>query len=380
MSKKTTKTIHFDLSATVDIDESRHQDKEDTQKKKKSSKFSLFKRSPSVDHSVSASDNSKSKSDDAYETKQKNKLVRYLSSEKQIVKKPMEIDMEERQLLDSLHDTVIDLDRYLQMPESKVKDKLWRIPYYFRNTSVESATEDSQKSINRFGEGVGDGCFVSLSLPIKKDKMDKNWEDIIKQADEALEQYEHAQWSRASVTRARRGSILQPRHVFLTPNPELGNSEKFLLIGHSLLLRDCTSELFLNHDSNTLLDENYKQNIILNTSLDDLSNMLFPDLKSNMSTGALTNSEIQYIQTVRNRRRQSLVPPNFEGQSDLRFRRQSFSGGELWSAKVEKEQKRENYHERLKIFNPLFQHAPRQKSELEIAMEANRAGETNHCY
>lgn len=373
MSKKTTKTIQFDLSATVDIDENENRQPE--QKKKKSSKFSLFKRSPSIDNSASASDNSKSKTDDANETKQKNKLLRYLSTEKQIVKKPMEIDTEERLLLDSLHNTVIDLDRYLQMPESKVKDKLWRIPYYFRDTSVESTTEDSQKSINRFGEGVGDGCFVSLSLPIKKDKLDKNWEDIIKQADEALEQYEHAQWSRQSVTRARRGSILQPRHVFLTPNPELGNSEKFLLIGHSLLLRDCTSELFLNHDSNTLLDENYKQNIILNTSLDDLSNMLFPDLKSNTNFSALTSSEIQYIQTVRNRRRQSLVPPNFEGQSDLRFRRQSFAGGELWSAKVEKERKRENYHERLKIFNPLFQHEPRQKSDLQIAMEANQAGE-----
>lgn len=378
MAKKTTKAIQFDLSATVDIDESRQPEQECTQKKKKFSKFSLFKRSPS-DNSVSSLDNNnKSKTTDVNEKKQKTKLVRYLSTEKPIVKKRVEIDTEERQLLDSLSDTVIDLDRYLQMPEPKVKDKLWRIPYYFRDTSVESTTEDGQKSINRFGDGVGDGCFVSLSLPLRKDKVDKNWEDILKQADEALEQYEHAQWSRASVTRARRGSILQPRHVFLTPNPELGNSEKFLLIGHSLLLRDCTSELFLYQDENALLEENYKQNIILNTSLGDLSNMLFPDLKSNMSNySALTNSEIQYIKTVRNRRRQSLVPPNFEGQSDLRFRRQSFAGGELWSAKVEKERKRDNYHERLKLINPLFLHTPRQKSELEMAMEANQAAHYN---
>lgn len=372
------KTIQFNLESVNIEDEeqegpfSANEKQTDKQKKKKPSKFSFFTRQTTNANAFLEPH----KTSEANDQRQKTKLVNYLNTEKQIVKKKVKIDTDERQLLDSLGDTVIDLDKYLKFPEAKAKDKLWRIPYFFRDNSNDSnIDEDGLKSINRFGEGINDGCFVSLSLPTKRNKIDKNWEDIFDQADEALEQFERARWSGASVTRARRGSILQPRHIFLSPNPELGNSEKLLLIGHSLTHRDWTSELFLDTESNTLLDGTYKQTLCLNTSLDDLTNMLFPDLKSNMSNySALTNTEIQYIQTVRNRRRQSLVPPNFDGQGDLRFRRQSFSGGELWSAKIEKDRKREVYHQLVKMINPQFCIIVHEKSELELAMEANQAG------
>lgn len=371
MPKKEAKSIQFNLDPKFEAEE--EEDEALSNGNKTGAKFTLFKRPVSNGHAKT--DPPPTKPPEINEKKQKAKLVRYLSSEKPIVKKKVEIDNEERLLLDSLGNTVIDLDQYLKFPEPKAKDKLWRIPYYFRNdTDLDLDDGDVLKSINRFGQGINDGCFVSLSLPTKRGKVDKNWEDIIEKADEVLDQFEQAKWSR--MTRQRRGSTLQPRHVFLNPNPELGNSEKLLMIGHSLSFRDWTSELFLNtHESEALLEPGYKQNICLNTSMDDLNNMLFPDLKSNVSgLNALTSSEIQYIQTVRSRRRQSLVPPNFEGQSDMKFRRQSFAGGELWSAKVEKDSKRDIYHQRVKMINPEFVYVPRQLSPLELIMEANRTG------
>ena len=367
------KSIRFDLNTNNNRIQSIEDEK--SPKIKNKNRFTLFKSSSSSESLSSDSLNNYNKK----EIKQKEKLLNYLNTEKQIVKKKIEIDEDERILLDSLGNTVIDLDKYLKLPEAKAKDKLWRIPYYFRDSSLDDGDEDNDdklRSINRFGEGIKDGCFVTLTLPAKSTPKndDKKWrENIESKADEALEQFERAKWTRFN--RIRRGSILQPRHVFLSPNPELGNCEKLLLLGHCLSIRDWTSELFLgiSKESNALLDDNYKRDICHNTSLEDLNNMLFPDLKTSVTNySALTSSEIQYMQTMRNRRRQSLVPPCFGGQSDLQFRRQSFAGGELWSAKLEKDRKRQIYHQRLQMINPNVEIPPeREKSPLELIMAAN---------
>ncbi|KAJ6216632.1 hypothetical protein RDWZM_007789 [Blomia tropicalis] len=348
------KSIRFDLNTNNNRIQSNEDEK--SPKIKNKNRFTLFKSSSSSESLSSDSLNNYNKK----EIKQKEKLLNYLNTEKQFVKKKIEIDEDERILLDSLGNTVIDLDKYLKLPEAKAKDKLWRIPYYFRDSSLDDGEEDNGdklRSINRFGEGIKDGCFVTLTLPAKSTPKndDKKWrENIESKADEALEQFERAKWTR--LNRIRRGSILQPRHVFLSPNPELGNCEKLLLLGHCLSIRDWTSELFLgiSKESNALLDDNYKRDICHNTSLEDLNNMLFPDLKTSKSS--TTES----------------VPPCFGGQSDLQFRRQSFAGGELWSAKLEKDRKRQIYHQRLQMINPNVEIPPeREKSPLELIMAAN---------
>ena len=275
---------------------------------------------------------------------QKCKLVDYLNTEKPIMRKRIEIDAEERELLDMLGNTHINLDKYLKMPKAEAKQNLWRIPYYFREDSLASKDDyNGPSSINRFGEGIQEGCMVTLSLPQKAKSKNTTWEDLVNNSEKILEQLEHSKMNQLRSN--RRGSILQPRHLFLTPNPELCCEVKSFQLKKFTLLRDWSSQLSLDSiDQEPLLNSDFKLNICRNASMDDISHMLFPDLKNGFNAfSQLTNSEIEYIQAISNRRRQSLMPPNFEGQSDLSFRRQSLAGGQLWSTNVENKKKQAIY-------------------------------------
>lgn len=303
-------------------------------------------------------------------------LLEYLHTEKQIVKKdPLAaIDDQERQLLDSLADQSIDFDKYFQVSNApKAKDKLWKIPYTFSN---EPTPEDqAPQAMDRFGQGVAEGMQVNLKVPSKvatnvvalpAKKKPKEWTDLLVEADDALDLYTQGPSVRA---RQRRGSVLQPRHVFLSPNPELDCGDKFVLSGLALPLRDWTSELVLDSWSQcpdeSLLDETYKFNVCKDNSLPDhLDKLACADLKAlgagfaATANSPLSEAELKFYQSMRSHRRQSLVPPNFGGGQaggDLRFRRQSYAGGgQLWSAKVEKNARNETYYQRVRLINPDF--------------------------
>lgn len=305
-------------------------------------------------------------------------MVEYLHTEKQIVKKdPLtSIDEEERLLLDSLSsDQSIDFDKYFRVSNApKAKDKLWKIPYTFSNEPTPEG--QAPQAMSRFGEGVAEGMQMNFKVPSKvpttgisgipAKKKPKEWNDLLEEADDALNLYTQGPSVRA---RQRRGSVLQPRHVFLSPNPELDCSDKFILSGLALPLRDWTSELVLDSWSqcpkDSLLNETYKFNVCKDNSLPDhLDKLACVDLKTigagfaSSANSPLSEAELKFYQSMRNHRRQSLVPPNFGGGqagSDLRFRRQSFAGGgQLWSAKVEKNAMNEVYYQRVRLINPDF--------------------------
>ncbi|OTF74259.1 hypothetical protein BLA29_002670, partial [Euroglyphus maynei] len=314
----------------------------------------------------------KIKSEEKTITKQKLKLVKYLSTEEPITKNGIQVDDHERHLLSLDSTENIDVNKYFRIPESKINDKLWRIPYRFTDDDLDYYYNDGEElpRINRFGEGVNDGCMIGLNLPKiqQKQKRFKTWEQLIECSDEALFQFINPTTGSGRLINRRtnrRGSILQPRHVFLMPNPEVGS-----LVANNTsknqMLREWSSELMLDvrHGGcgEELLDTDFRQNILNNVSMDDLSNMLYPELKLSFNiNGIMTDSEMRYIQAVSKRRRQSLVPPTFSGgdPTAMSFRRQSYGGGQLWSFEVERQQQRECYQDKLALINP--EHRRRQQ-------------------
>ncbi|XP_075588670.1 uncharacterized protein LOC124496932 isoform X2 [Dermatophagoides farinae] len=397
MKKKHNGHIHFNLEVDDDDDndnvvsddqidnENNRRHSQDNQKSGwvKKFRFSSLKKNknkktiPSEEQNgIIENKTKKNKSNDEIAIKkQKLKLVKYLSTEEPIMKNKIQIDDNERELLATLNPANnIDVNKYFRIPESKINDKLWRIPYGFRNDDDDDdgdydATE--LPKINRFGEGVNDGCMIGLNLPkIQSKQRFKTWQQLIECSDEALYQFSHPTTTSGSGRRIynrqknrRRGSILQPRPVFLMPNPEMdcllaNNQDK------NNKLREWSSELTLDvrHGDccgEELLDSNFRQNILDNVSIDDLSNMLYPELKLSFNVnGMMTDSEMRYIQAVSNRRRQSLVPPTFSGgdPTAMTFRRQSYGGGQLWSTEVERQQQHECYQDKVALINPEFRH------------------------
>ncbi|KAH9414263.1 cell division cycle- protein [Dermatophagoides pteronyssinus] len=341
-------------------------------------RFSLKKKQVNKNHSKQQQPNqskeiiAKNKFDEKSIRKQKLKLIKYLSTEEPIMKN-INIDDYERRLLtaqqqqqqSSSNNEVnnIDVNKYFRIPESKINDKLWRIPYHF-------ATDDDDDD-DDVDDGINDGCMIGLNLPKiqTKQKRFKTWDKLIECSDEILYRFVNpiTNGSGSQRRNRRRGSILQPRHVFLMPNPEMGS-----LIASNLnknqLFREWSSELMLDvrHDcgGEELLESDYRQNILNNISMDDLSNMIYPELKLSFNVnGMISDSEMRYIQAVSNRRRQSLVPPTFGGggSDPLQFRRQSFGGGQLWSFDVERQQQRECYQDKIALINP--EHRQRRQQE-----------------
>ena len=347
-------------------------------------RFSLKKKQVNKNHSKQPKQQpnqskeiiAKNKFDEKSIRKQKLKLIKYLSTEEPIMKNNY-IDDYERRLLtaqqqqqqSSSNNEVnnIDVNKYFRIPESKINDKLWRIPYHFATDDDDDDDDDGNghkelPRINRFGEGINDGCMIGLNLPKIQSKQNrfKTWDKLIECSDEILYRFVNpiTNGSGSQRRNRRRGSILQPRHVFLMPNPEMGS-----LIASNLnknqLFREWSSELMLDvrHDcgGEELLESDYRQNILNNISMDDLSNMIYPELKLSFNVnGMISDSEMRYIQAVSNRRRQSLVPPTFGGggSDPLQFRRQSFGGGQLWSFDVERQQQRECYQDKIALINP----------------------------
>jgi hypothetical protein len=274
-------------------------------------------------------------------------LIAYLHSDKPIIKKRVDLDDEELELVYSL-EKAVDLDKFFEPSNKKIKDKLWKTPVVFtNNTNNNNETEISQNGfrvVNRFGEGVPDGCNISLSLAAKGRsfgdvfKKPLEWNDIIEEADEALFQYENSGKRRSKM--ARRGSLLQPRFIFLSPHPEV-RYERVLQSANCLPLREWTSELFLDSkESSELLDSETKRNLKWNASVEDFRHLLSPELSH-------FGNDV-YSMIVQARRRQSLCPPRYESKP-THFRRKSYHNGEIWAPIKPNTHKKDDYEEKINI-------------------------------
>lgn len=294
---------------------------------------------------------------------QKRKLTAYLSAEQPITKKEVIVNPEELQNESAfIGQNNFDLTDLLKWPDKKINDKLWKIPYCFTNDDYlynrcENNCENQSQTINRFGEGISDGCLVGLNLPklFTKEQQVKTREELLKYADDFLDNLANLQRINR-VNSNRRGSVFQPQHLLLKTNLSKGCPEKFFFSNLNLPLREWSSELFIGPtSSDELLDLEYRINIVNNISMKDLTCMLYPDLKFNFEF--MTESDQRYILAVSKRRRQSLVPPCFESKN-LSFRRQSYAGGELWSPDVEKNNQKKIYQQKLALINSNYEFKP----------------------
>ena len=273
-------------------------------------------------------------------------LIAYLHSDKPLVKSKLDFDEQEFDLLQS-YDTAVDLDKYFEEKKPQAKDKLWKTPIFFSkkdNRKVIDSSPNGLHSVNRFGEGVSDGCSVSLSLKSKgKDFGDVfykplEWNDIIEEADQVLCQYEKL--GQNTTRRARRGSLLQPRIIFLSPHPEI-EFERILQSANCLPLRTWTSELFLDSkESSELLDSETKRNLKWNISLEDFRHLLSPELSH-------FGNDV-YSMMVEAKRRLSICPPQAVSKP-IPFRRNSCNG-EVWSPIGPNQQQKNSYDKKLGVF------------------------------
>ena len=273
-------------------------------------------------------------------------LIAYLHSDKQLVKTKFDIDGQEYQLLQSL-DSAVDFDKLFEEKKSRVKDKLWKTPIVFTERDDKKKIDISSNglhSVNRFGDGVADGCAVSLSLSSKgRDfgdvfKKSLEWSDIIEEADQVLNEYEN--FGKKSKGMARRGSLLQPRFIFLSPHPEM-SYERVLQRANCLPLRTWTSELFLDSkESSELLDSETKCNLRWNASVEDFRHLLSPEL-SHFGTDV-------YSMMIQAKRRLSLCPPQSNAQP-IPFRRNSFRNGEIWTPIDPNKHQKKDYDKKLEV-------------------------------
>lgn len=274
-------------------------------------------------------------------------LIAYLHSDKPIIKKRVDLDDDELELVYSL-DKAVDLDKFFEPSKKIIKDKLWKTPVVFKNNNTNNSkaeiSENGFRVVNRFGEGVPDGCNISLSLAAKGRsfgdvfKKPLEWNDIIEEADEALFQYENCGKKRSKM--GRRGSLLQPRFLFLSPHPEV-RYERVLQSANCLPLREWTSELFLDSkESSELLDSETKRNLKWNASVEDFRHLLSPELSH-------FGNDV-YSMIVQARRRQSLCPPRYESKP-THFRRQSYHNGQIWAPIKPNEHKKDDYEEKINI-------------------------------
>uniref|UniRef100_A0A6P6Y8Y1 Uncharacterized protein LOC113795034 n=1 Tax=Dermatophagoides pteronyssinus TaxID=6956 RepID=A0A6P6Y8Y1_DERPT len=140
-------------------------------------RFSLKKKQVNKNHSKQQQPNqsteiiAKNKFDEKSIRKQKLKLIKYLSTEEPIMKN-INIDDYERRLLtaqqqqqqsSSSNNEVnnIDVNKYFRIPESKINDKLWRIPYHFA-TDDDGMISDSEM---RYIQAVSNRRRQSLVPP-----------------------------------------------------------------------------------------------------------------------------------------------------------------------------------------------------------------------
>lgn len=284
---------------------------------------------------------------------QKRKLTAFLSTKQPITKKDVIVNPVELQ--NEPDQTDFDLTDLVKWPDKKINDKLWKIPYCFTNNDhlynrYQNDCDNQSKTINRFGEGVNDGCLVNLNLPklFTKEQRVKTREELLKYADDFLENLTNLQRINR-VNSNRRGSVFQPQDLLLKSNLSKRCPEKFFYSNVNLPLREWSSELLIGSaDNEELLDLEYRINIVNNVSMKDLTCMLYPDIKFNFEF--MSESDQRYILAISKRRRQSLVPPYFESKN-LSFRRQSYAGGELWSPDVEIINQKEVYQQKLGLIN-----------------------------
>ena len=273
-------------------------------------------------------------------------LIAYLHSDKPLVKSKLDFDGQDFQLLQS-YETAVDLDKFFKEKKPLAKTKLWKTPIVFSKRDNRKATDNSLNGlhqVNRFGEGISDGCSVSLNLKSKgKDFGDVfqrslEWNDIIEEADQVLFEYENL--GKKSTRRTRRGSLLQPRIIFLSPHPEAAY-ERVLQSANCLPLRTWTSELFLcSKESAQLLDSETKRNLQWNTSVEDFRHLLSPELSH-------FGNDV-YSMMIEAKRRLSLCPPQAEA-TPLPFRRNSYRDGEVWQPIDPNKHQKKDYVKKLGV-------------------------------
>lgn len=306
--------------------------------------------------------------------KQMKDLVKYLYMEQCLVE-TLELDEEDRSLVSSL-DEAVDLDGYFKPEERKVirmrkhsffrKERQEQMKCEFKEHVYDP--DDSRVAvISRFGAEKLDNCKTKLSLPFNaKDVIKrlpakkKTWDEIMQEADDILSVFETS----GKIKRmGRRGSLFQPRFVFITPCHESGWLNK-VTTAHCLPLRKWTSEVFLeSKEAQELLDANTKRNLKWNTSVEDFRHLFSADLSH---FGTDLNSLL-----VQTQRRQSICPPIIATET-INFRRNSYFGGMIpWKPLKADEKRKREYSDRLTVLH-------HQRSSSFSSVKSNESSSSYH--
>lgn len=275
-------------------------------------------------------------------------LVNFLYADKSLVKKKVELENDDLLIVSSI-DKAVDLEKYFEPKEKNIPQKPWIIPFSWfikeeKDNQQNDISSNNYKVVNRFGDGVLDGCGITLSLPADGRDVARfiskelEWDEIVQEADDTLDRFDSIRRKQGNFA-ARRGSIFQPRIMFVSPQPEK-SFDKICQTANCLPLREWTSELFLqSKESLQLLDIEEKRNLKWNVSVEDFRHLLSPELSH---FGSDLNSVL-----INAKRRFSVFSPGPNTVSEqFKFRRSSFRNN-VWSPQDTVSNKKKDYKKRL---------------------------------